>query len=191
MKDVTTEDVVQAAAALFAEQGYTGTTIDDIAEALGITKPTLYTRAKSKKAMLTAVVESSMAELVQAVEGYVREGLEPPVLLEKCFRRHIAHAIEHHSHFVVSIVESRTLEESGRLVSMQKYYRRLVEKTIVACQEVGWLRPDCNVQIATRAYLALVNWVDLWYHQAGTIKAKELEDQNWQIFSRGVSGAGY
>jgi AcrR family transcriptional regulator len=187
IKDVTTEDVVRTAATLFAEQGYYGTTIDDIAEALGITKPTLYTRARSKKEVLTAVVELSMAELVEAVQGYVNEDLAPPVLLERCFRRHIAHTIDHHSHFVVSIVESRTLEKSARLVAMQKGYRRLIEKTIAACYQVGWLRSDCNVQIATRAYLALANWVDLWYQQAGTIKASELADQNWVIFTRGVS----
>src|SRR4029450_668858 len=57
------------AARLFAERGYAGTRLDDIAAAAHVTKPILYRHFDSKKALYLAVLEEHRAQLRRFVEG--------------------------------------------------------------------------------------------------------------------------
>ena len=56
---------------LFAQRGYRATTMDDIAEAAGVTKPLLYQHFSSKRALYLELVDSIAHELVGAVRGAV------------------------------------------------------------------------------------------------------------------------
>jgi len=60
--------VLAAAARLFAERGYAGTSMDAVARAAGISKATLYHHIASKDALFSAVVEERAHRLVAAVE---------------------------------------------------------------------------------------------------------------------------
>ena len=67
------ERIVAEAVRLFYQRGYTGTTLDDIAAALGVTKPFIYTYFASKADLLAAVclptIEMSLGAVATAVEG--------------------------------------------------------------------------------------------------------------------------
>jgi AcrR family transcriptional regulator len=67
--------ILDAARALFAEQGYAGTSVRDLAEVLGITKAALYYHFPGKAEILLALVEPGLAEL-DAIAARVNEGRE-------------------------------------------------------------------------------------------------------------------
>lgn len=58
------EAVLHAAAQAFGQNGYYRTSLDDIAERLGITKPTLYYYAKNKEDLIAAVMERALAQML-------------------------------------------------------------------------------------------------------------------------------
>lgn len=66
--------VLAAAHGLFLERGFLGTTADDIAAELGISKATLYRAFRSKEDILRAVVRRNMEEVLAGVEAILRDG---------------------------------------------------------------------------------------------------------------------
>src|ERR1700721_4588510 len=67
------ERILQEAVALFYERGFTGTTLDDIAAELGVTKPFIYTHFRSKTDLLAAIcsptIELSLDAVARAAKG--------------------------------------------------------------------------------------------------------------------------
>jgi AcrR family transcriptional regulator len=77
------DTILRAAGPLFARDGYTGTRLDDIAAAAGVTKPILYRHFDSKKALYIALLDKHEADLPTFFErvGGVAPGLEPDALV--------------------------------------------------------------------------------------------------------------
>ena len=67
------ERILQEAVTLFYERGFTGTTLDDIAAELGVTKPFIYTHFKSKTDLLAAIclptIQMSLDAAIAAIES--------------------------------------------------------------------------------------------------------------------------
>lgn len=61
--------VLHAAAAAFAASGYHGTSLDDVAARLGVSKPTVYYYGSSKDELATAVCDRAMLAILEAMEG--------------------------------------------------------------------------------------------------------------------------
>src|SRR6201993_5025285 len=66
------ERILEEAVKLFYERGFSGTTLDDIAGKLGVTKPFIYTHFRSKVELLEAIcrptIEMSLAAIIQAAQ---------------------------------------------------------------------------------------------------------------------------
>ena len=58
------ERILQEAVSLFYERGFTGTTLDDIAHQLGVTKPFIYTHFRSKTDLLAAICVPMIEKVV-------------------------------------------------------------------------------------------------------------------------------
>jgi AcrR family transcriptional regulator len=68
-KQARTPEILDAALALFAEKGFAGTRMDDIAARAGITKGTIYLYFKSKEAMFKALARQSVGAQLDAVHA--------------------------------------------------------------------------------------------------------------------------
>src|SRR5271156_6288572 len=77
--------LVAVALELFAHSGYRATTMDDIAEAAGVTKPLVYQHFSSKRALYLELVDSIAQELVGAIQGAVTEAEGPRQQVEMGF----------------------------------------------------------------------------------------------------------
>jgi AcrR family transcriptional regulator len=71
-----------AARALFADRGYGAVTMDDVAAAVGVTKPLLYTYFGNKERLYLACMEPAAQELQDAVAAAVAESERPADALE-------------------------------------------------------------------------------------------------------------
>lgn len=75
--DLRAAAILDAAEALLGERGYAATTVEDIARGAGITRPSLYFYFDSKQAVMTAVVERTLAHLEATQEELTGAGAEP------------------------------------------------------------------------------------------------------------------
>ena len=70
MTDNTTHDkIIDAATSIFAEKGYNGTSMREIAEALDITKAALYYHFSAKEEIFMAIITHSMDKLIDGLEA--------------------------------------------------------------------------------------------------------------------------
>ncbi len=83
--DQRRQQLVAVALELFARRGYRATTMDDIADAAGVTKPLLYQHFSSKRALYLELVDSIARELLTAVREAVMEAEGPRQQVELGF----------------------------------------------------------------------------------------------------------
>ena len=93
--ELTAERILDAAEELFAERGYAGTSLRDIATGVGIRIPSLYNHFESKEAIYGAVLERDLRPVLRALSDYAvpgRDGGETPrKLVETVMRVMVAH----------------------------------------------------------------------------------------------------
>src|ERR1700751_1024305 len=66
------QEILERAAELFAERGFSGATVQDLADALGVSRPALYYYAKSKDVLLEQLVETPPIDDAKVLEGIRR-----------------------------------------------------------------------------------------------------------------------
>ena len=81
--------IARVAARLFAEKGYDATSVREIVEAAGVTKPTLYYHFGSKRELAEALLTQPMTEFIASLRALAGEGLAPLELLRRMFAVYI------------------------------------------------------------------------------------------------------
>jgi AcrR family transcriptional regulator len=156
------EMVVAAAARLFHERGYRGTSIEDIGTAVGMTGPAVYRHFASKEAILAELVVRSFERAERDVAAAVAGAKTPRDGLAEIVRRTVVHAIEETDLVALAEREGRNLSPEMRR-RIGRTQRVIFEAWIAALRAV---RPRLGVEAAraaVRAVIALilaVRWAD-------------------------------
>ena len=137
---VRRQELIAAAARLFASRGYYAVTVDDIGEALGLSGPALYRHFPSKEALLVAVFDQVIENQRDQIRGVLADASDPPAALEAMVRLHVKFAVEQRENMAVWRQEFHHLPEadSWRLRRSQRLY---VEEWVHVIHE---LRPELN-----------------------------------------------
>lgn len=168
-------EVLDAAAAVLARQGYDGTSIDDIADELGATKGVIYHYYRSKADILLAVLEAGFQHLMADVAPIAaRSDISAD---ERLYEMCIAHSrtmMNHHSYQVVSIrsVEQNIGHRDGsqegqwsKIVARRGEYEQLFVGVVTEGRDNGTFQtPD--PRLTTRALLGALNWITVWFDPA-------------------------
>lgn len=89
------DELLNSAAALFAERGFTGVTMDDIGRACGVSGPALYHHFAGKEAMLGEMLVSISEHLLAQAQRRVAAGADPRSVLSGLVADHAEFAVEH------------------------------------------------------------------------------------------------
>lgn len=160
------QEIFDQATRLFAQRGFAGTSFQDIADAVGLTRPALYHYVKSKDDLLaklvaeiTVVAATDVAELAQ------RSGLSATERVRDIVRHLVRQQGEHGERFRLLLRSEADLPES--VSDSYDANRRAVLRSItrvikegVALGEFRTVTPS----IAALGTLGIVNWVAWWYH---------------------------
>jgi AcrR family transcriptional regulator len=93
------QQLVDVALELFARRGYRATTMDDIADAAGVTKPLVYQHFSSKRALYLELVNSIAQELLIAIRGAVMQAEGPRQQVEMGFAAYFRMVISREDEF--------------------------------------------------------------------------------------------
>ena len=93
------QQLVDVALELFARRGYRATTMDDIADAAGVTKPLVYQHFSSKRALYLELVNSIAQELLIAIRGAVMQAQGPRQQVEMGFAAYFRLVISREAEF--------------------------------------------------------------------------------------------
>jgi AcrR family transcriptional regulator len=175
---VLPETILQAATRLFIERGFDGTSMYEIAEALGVTRTAIYYYYKNKEAILVALTNNITRVAAQlAEEAAQHKDLSPLQALRTVVERHVRLIIDHGDQF--RVVERSEERLPPRLRAAAADYRRSVLANFSALIERGIhsgdLRPT-DARVAALAIIGMCNWTAWWFRPGGRKSRDEVVD---------------
>jgi AcrR family transcriptional regulator len=165
------EEVYRAALRLFREKGYHATSMQDIAEAVGLYKGSLYHYIGGKEDLLVQVFERAMGTLLADVERIVADtSLGPSMQLRAIVQAHVTCVSENLDALTVYLHEFRALagESLANVRAQRDRYAQLVAEIVGRGVRLGEFE-TADVGIATLGLLGMCNWVCQWYQPEGRL----------------------
>jgi AcrR family transcriptional regulator len=158
------DEIVDAAARVFAERGYHGTTTQAIADVLGMRQASLYYYFPSKEAALELVCLRGTDGFVEAAEAVVEGEGTPLEKLARLIAAHLAPIETRGDYVKVFINERRYLPDASRRRLGRKTRRieRCFEHVILAGIADGSIRRETDARLAMLAVLGMCNAVINW-----------------------------
>jgi len=180
-------ELTRQAARLFAEKGYHGTSIGDLAEAMGVQKGSLYAHIDSKADLLWEVARDGAAAFHAALDG-VPEDLPATEKIRLALRAHLRVVAEQLDVATVFIREWRYLEGERReqFLAERRRYEERFRALFREGRELGELRTDLDEASATLLALSAANWAYTWL-RAGAA-TDELADNFFAVLLEGMRG---
>jgi AcrR family transcriptional regulator len=157
------EELVATATRLFAERGYHGTSMADLAEALGVQKGSLYSLTESKQALLVVVTREGAAAFHAGLDG-VPEDAEPLERVRLALRAHLAVVAGQLDVATVFTREWRYLEGERReeILGERRRYEERFRALFREGRELGELRTDLDDAASALLALSAANWAYTW-----------------------------
>ena len=172
-------EIVRAAGRLFHEKGYPGTTIRDIAGAVGMRSGSPFYHFKTKQDMLGAVVLEGMLAIHEAVAKVATSGKSPQVTFEAMLHAHLNQLLgEEGQDFAATLLhESRHLDSkvSDEVVILKDRYELMWQKALKDLKRAGLIVDDSTV--ARLFLMGMLNWTVQWYRPDGSKSVAQIARQ--------------
>src|SRR3954453_15535119 len=180
------EELTRIAARLFADKGYQGTSLADLAEGLGVQKPSLYHHIASKEDLLWEVAREGARAFHRALDA-VPEG-PAAERIRLALRAHLAVVAAQLDIATGFVREWRYLSGDRRekFVAERRRYEERIRDLFREGVEGSELRTDLDVATAALLFLSAANWAYTWLRPgAGT---DELADRLYAVLLDGMRG---
>jgi TetR/AcrR family transcriptional regulator, cholesterol catabolism regulator len=187
-RDHRYHEILEGAARLIFQRGYEATSMQEIAEACGLTKAGLYHHIKTKEALLLAIQHYGMDMFDDMVLAKVGDIADPVARLRECMARNIALVTQDASKEVLIILhEHQTLTGTARdeINVRKKRYVRFLESAFREASERGQIR-TVDATLAAFSFLGVVLWTYKWYRADGKLTSRQLSDGMIDLFFEGL-----
>jgi AcrR family transcriptional regulator len=180
-------ELTREAARLFAERGYHGTSIGDLAKAMGVQKGSLYAHIDSKQDLLHETMREGAQAFHAALDG-IPDDLKATERIRLALRAHLRVVAEQLDVATVFIREWRYLdgERATEFLAERRRYEERFRALFREGRELGELRTDLDDQAATLLVLSAANWAYTWLQPGAD--TDELADRFYAILVDGVRG---
>ena len=168
--------ILSEAASLFAQHGYAGASMQDIAKAVGITKASIYHFFKDKDEIHATVVAMSVKHLLDLVDERTRDCKSAAERITAFACAHAQYLSEYKSFYFASAEGYHALtqpEVKRRVQRMRDGYEEKLRMFIREGVEQGEFR-ELDVKLAARAVISCLNWMARWWRPEGPQTAEEL-----------------
>jgi TetR/AcrR family transcriptional regulator, cholesterol catabolism regulator len=181
------QELTRQAARLFAEKGYHGTSIGDLAAAMGVQKGSLYAHIDSKEDLLWEVAREGAEAFHAALDSVPEEG---PAIerVRAALRAHLRVVAEQLDVATVFIREWRYLGGKRRdlFLSERRRYEERVRALFREGRERGEFRTDLDDATAALLALSAANWAYTWLRPGAETDA--LADRFTALLLDGIRG---
>jgi TetR/AcrR family transcriptional regulator, cholesterol catabolism regulator len=180
-------ELAREAARLFAERGYHGTSIGDVAEALGVQKGSLYHHITSKQDLLYATMREGADAFHTALDA-IPDDLSATERIRHAVRGHLRVVADQLDVATVFTREWRYLEgeRHDEIVAERRRYEERFRALFRDGRDLGELRTDLDDGAAALLVLSALNWAYTWLEAGRDTDA--LADRFHALLVDGVRG---
>ena len=182
-------EICRVAARVFYEKGYDGASMQDIAQAVGLTKAGLYHHVGSKDRLLFEIMNYGMDILDETVLRKVEPIEDPREKLRQTIIGHINLIVRARDlEITVILHENRSLTGTLRkkINARKKAYIQFLEDLIGQVQRQAGGANLASPRVAAFILLGIINWLYQWYRPEGPIKQEEIAATCADFFFRGL-----
>jgi len=184
---MTREDILEAAAQVFRQKGFHGASMQDIAKAVNLQKPSLYHHVSSKQEILLALLNRALELLLERISAIANQDIPADKKLQEMVRTYLQILAENTDLSAVLLFEHRSLERkqhAQHVPNRDKFeamWRSVLEEGVAArlfvCDDPA---------LTTRAILGILNWTITWYHPDGTLEIDQIADRYSNLLLNGL-----
>ena len=178
-RELVENELLERAAELFAERGFSRTTLQDVADTVGLTRAALYHYFDSKEALLTTLVEGITAARVNDVKAIRYDPtLAAPAQLAAVTRAMAVNVATHAARFRLLLLSENELPAA--LAARHARGRREILKLLVELFEDGCASGafhPADPHLAAFALLGMCNWIAMWFKPDQKMSAEAVAEQ--------------
>lgn len=172
------ESIVAAAVDLFYHQGYARTTLEQVADAIHVTKPFIYAHFKSKTDLLAEICMRGTRVSHELLMRAMAQQGTPTEKLEAIARDFMQAVLNHQAHAVIYSREEKELALPDREAINR--VRREFDHRLVAVLEEGVAQDEFNVEdvhLTALAIVGIVGWSQVWYRSGGRLTKEQASER--------------
>ncbi len=180
-------EVYRTAAQIILRKGYDATSINDIANALGMTKAGLYHYINGKKELLFDIMTFGLDELDEEVATPACSIADPSARLRFIIASHAQLVTKGQGAITILVDEITALPPAqNRMITRRKreYFNHLRD-LLNELKAAGKLN-DVDTTVATFGLLGMVNWLSRWFGQDGELTQEQVAEQIVKIALNGL-----
>ncbi|WP_137388537.1 TetR/AcrR family transcriptional regulator [Rhodoligotrophos defluvii] len=184
------KNILKQAAALFAQKGYSGTTIVDLANACDASRGALYHYFDSKEEILFHLLDEHVAHLVDQLQSRLATIDDP---LEQC-RALISEMVltnaESLNEQVVLLNHLNQLspEQQQGIIAKQRKIIELAADILIRLDKQRRIGPRTK-KVYTMMLFGIINYAHIWFDPKGAVSPQEYADMTSDLFLRGFTGS--
>ena len=176
-----------AATRLFRQRGFHATSMQDLGEALGMNRGSLYHYISAKDELLWAILTRALDRLEERVLPILAAEAPPIDRLTDAIREHLRVAADHADELSLIQIEWRALDRKrqAEMIRRRDAYEARWRSTLEAGIADGSLR-SFDVRLAGIGILSACNWFTQWYRPGGASGVDEIADAFAELFLGGL-----
>jgi len=188
-KESRRDQILKTATRIFCEKTYHGTTLQEIADAVGMLKGSLYYYITSKEKLLANIILDALHTLNEDLVWVENADLTPVERLRQIVREHVKFNAKYREAGTLFLTERNvlsSLEEMDKMMEIFDRRDKLVDRTLREAIEMGVYRP-VDIRITSLAIVGLCNSVLFWYRPSGRLSYDEIADAFFKLLHQGLS----
>ncbi|HSL31324.1 MAG TPA: TetR/AcrR family transcriptional regulator [Anaerolineales bacterium] len=184
---MTREDILEAAAQVFRQKGFHGASMEDIARAVNLQKPSLYHHVSSKQEILLVLLNRALELLLERISLICNQPIPADEKLQQMIQAYLQILAENTDLSAVLLFEHRSLErkQHARHVPNRDKFEALWRGVLEEGVSSGLFSCD-NPALAARAVLGIMNWTITWYHPDGPLEIQQVADHYSNLLLKGL-----
>ena len=184
--------IMRVAAALFRKQGYSVTTMRDIAEAVGMSKAGLYHHYSRKEDLLSDIAANGTAALIGQLRAVQALSTSPGAKLRAFVTTRMQTIADYQDMLTVIWQERPTIDQAtfAKIADDLESYRAGVIELIDAARAARVVRNDLDSHLLMLAIDGMTGWSYLWMRPGQRYTPTEIGDAFWDFLDGGIRPAG-
>jgi len=169
------ERILEEAVKLFYERGFTGTTLDDIAAELGVTKPFIYTHFRSKTDLLAALCKPTIELSLEAVTSAAKGLGSPTERLQRAVMDFTQVVLSRQANIAIYFREEKNLapDALAEINALRKRFDRVLSKLLAEGLAAGEFDVK-DVSLTALAIGGMISWAYTWHRPEGRLALDEM-----------------
>ena len=166
--------IYRVAAEIMCQKGYEATSMNDIADAAGLTKAGIYHYIRGKEDLLFEIMNYAMDVVDQGIIAHASQVEDAEARLRDIIERHSRSVLEGVGALTVVLEEMTALTPAHRRVitARKRAYFEFIRGTLDQLAREGKLR-EVSPTIAAFSLLGMILWISRWYRRDGSITVQD------------------